>query len=903
MTKKARVSTVFGVPTENLKGSTFPYLPALARQAACEGAVLLRNRDRTLPLAGKTVSLFGRTAVDYVKSGTGSGGLVNVDYAVNILDGLREKKNIRLNEELVEIYDAWRKENPFDEGHGWGTEPWAQKEMPVSEEVAARAAAVSDAAVVVFGRTAGEDRDNSETAGSFCPSAEELQVLDVVRRHFDRMVVVLNVGNIVSGEFSEQCDALLYVWQGGQEGGRAVADLLTGDANPCGKLADTVARGISDYPAWKSFGSEEANVYAEDIYVGYRYFETFHPEAVLFPFGFGLSYTTFSVSGTEAEFSEAGVTVRATVKNTGEVAGKEVLQVYVAAPQGLLGKPRRELKAFAKTRLLGPGEEETLSMYVSFASMASYDDAGKTGFRSAYVLEAGNYEILLGTDVRTVSLAAEYRVAKTYAVEQCTEALAPIENYERMIPVQNADGTFSIGYEQVPHRTYDIYERAMNDRPHAPAYTGDMGYRFCDYLDGRVSLEAFLAQLTDFELATLLRGEGMNSQKVTPGTGCAFGGLTPAHRHYGIPVACGTDGPSGIRLDSGAHATSIPNGTALACTFNCALIERLYEGLSVEMVAYNIDFLLGPGINIHRHPLNGRNFEYFSEDPYLAGKMASATNRGIAKSGSGATIKHFTANSQELTRRWTDSIASERAYREIYLKPFEIAVKDGAVRSIMTSYNRVNGNHAPINHDLNTTILRGEWGYTGFVMTDWWPDLDDFHTEENAKLDLASCVRAQNDVYMVCTDTLLIDSTVPDALADGTLTRGQLYRCAANVCRVLAGCNASVRDDCRGKEEETVGDGEVIFSLDAPEMGKPYEVTLPKDGEYVLTVETDTVSVGTAQNQVDLSVKDHTVRFTVGGANAGFDKKRVTLRGGDCTCTLTWEAGQIRVTGLTVSVL
>lgn len=311
--------------------------------------------------------------------------------------------------------------------------------------------------------------------------------------------------------------------------------------------------------------------------------------------------------------------------------------------------------------------------------------------------------------------------------------------------------------------------------------------------------------------------------------------------------------------------------------------------------------MLGPGVNIHRHPLNGRNFEYFSEDPYLAGMMAANAHRGLNHGGVGATIKHFSANSQEISRRWADSIASERAYREIYLKPYEIAVRCGGCYSIMTSYNRINGIHAPINYDLCTQILRNEWGYDGIVMTDWWPNLDDDHKDfEGITLDMASMIRAQNDMYMVVTDTEEAESTIENDLASGKLTRGQLVRTAKNILRMLARVNASVRDDCIGGEYKSIKKERIeIATFDFPKADYDLVVSLPDDGEYIMTVDTETVSFGTAQNNIDCKIGNTEVRFTVGG-NAKTDRKTVLLSGGYTKIKLSWRKEQIRVTKLLI---
>lgn len=769
----------------------------LACQTAAEGCVLLRNENSALPIrAGEKVSVFGRTQFTYYKSGTGSGGMVNAPYVTNILDGLKEC-SVSVNEELERVYREWIAENPFDQGAGWAQEPWCQKEMPVSGRLAQKAAEVSDLAVIVIGRTAGEDHDNSASEGSYLLTAEEEALLKNVCGAFQRTAVVLNVGNIIDMKWAERyCpQAVLYVWQGGQEGGRAAAQVLTGKINPSGRLADTIARDIADYPSTRSFGDAQRNLFEEDIYVGYRYFETFAKEKVLYPFGFGLSYTDFAQEITGAEAVKTKVALRVLVKNTGTAAGREVVQVYVEAPQGKLGKPVRSLAAFRKTQPLAPGEGEELAFEICLEDSASYDDSGVTGQKSCYVLEAGEYGIYAGADVRSARKACTVKVDQLTVVERLSEALAPVTGFDRLCPVREADGSFREEYGPVPVRTEELSERIRQNRERlikeneakgGAAEPGDRGLRLADVCDGKVSMEQFLSQLSDEELACIVRGEGMCSPKVTPGTAAAFGGVTEKLQSYGIPAACCSDGPSGIRMDCGTMAYSLPNGTLLACTFNTALVEELYEMEGMELRKNRIDTLLGPGMNIHRNPLNGRNFEYFSEDPHLTGKMAAAQLRGMAKYGVTGTIKHFACNNQEYRRHDADSVVSERALREIYLKGFEIAVKEGKAYSVMSTYGPLNGIWTAGNYDLLTTILRDEWGYQGMVMTDWWAKINE-EGGEAAGNNTAAMVRAQNDVYMVVSDSernSAKDNTL-EGLKKGIVSRAELMRSAGSICRFL----------------------------------------------------------------------------------------------------------------------
>lgn len=317
-------------------------------------------------------------------------------------------------------------------------------------------------------------------------------------------------------------------------------------------------------------------------------------------------------------------------------------------------------------------------------TMASYDDAGVTGHASAYVLEEGTYRFYVGTSVKNliaISVQGQdgYVVEALQVVEQLQEALAPIEGFSRMKPgARKEDGSYELITEEVPTRSVSLAERIEKNLPATLKQTGNKGFKLRDVYEQKVGMEAFIAQLSDQDLAAIVRGEGMSSPLVTPGTASAFGGVSDSLFNYGIPVACTADGPSGIRMDSGQKATQVAIGTLLAATWNAELVEELYVMEGQELLSNNVDALLGPGLNIRRSPLNGRNFEYFSEDPLISGVFAAACTRGIMKGGSNATLKHFACNNQEKHRSKVDAIVSERALREIYLKGFEIAVKRAA---------------------------------------------------------------------------------------------------------------------------------------------------------------------------------------------------------------------------------
>ena len=759
-----------------------------AADVAAEGIVMLRNENEALPLKKEeTVSVFGRIQLHYYKSGTGSGGMVNVSKVTGITDGLIEA-GVSVNEELLDIYRKWDEANPFEYGNGWGGEPWSQEEMPLDEETVKNAAAKGDTAIVIIGRTAGEEMESRVEAGSFLLTDKEKDMLTKVRAGFKKVVVLLNVGGLIDLEFIESTspDALLYVWQGGMTGGTGTADVLTGKISPCGKLPDTIAYSVEDYPSHKYFGDRDRNFYVEDIYVGYRYFDTFAPEKIRYPFGFGLSYTTFDISVQTCDVTGLTASIYVKVRNTGKFCGKEVIMMYLSRPQGVLGQPAKILCAFEKTRNLAPNEEQTLILTADLRDNASYDDSGATGNKSCYVLENGRYSFFIGgCDTKD---SANIELREKAVIQSCEQALAPVDEFERFRPLPDGDG-FKLSFEKVPLSEVDEKGRRLSALPKELPHTGDVGIRLADVYTGKNTMEEFIEQLSDYELSCIIRGEGMGSPRVTAGTASAFGGVTDRLNELGIPAACCSDGPSGMRLDCGTKAFSLPNGTMIASTFNKELATELFRCVGLEMVVNKVDCLLGPGMNIHRHPLNGRNFEYFSEDPYLTGMMASAELRGLHDSGVEGTIKHFCANNQETNRHFLDSIVSERALREIYLRGFEIAVKQGEGKSVMTTYGRVNGLWTAGNYDLNTTILRKEWGFTGFTMTDWWANINRRGSEPN-HTDFAAMAKAQNDVYMVCADGDENDDNTFESLADNDLTRAELQRNASNICRFILSTNA-----------------------------------------------------------------------------------------------------------------
>lgn len=748
------------------------------RKAIPEGIVLLEHSG-ALPLhKGENIAIFGRGQFEYLKSGSGSGGRVNCPYVTNIYDEI--KSQVTLDETVTKFYCDFIAQNPFDAGDGW--KPcFCQNEAVPSEELVQAAAQKSDKAIYIICRNVGESFDYEKVAGNWYLSSEEDATLAVLSHYFKNVIVLINSGNIIDMSWVKKygIGTVAYIWQGGQEGGIGTVDALMGVTAPSGRLTDTIAKSPEDYPCDDCFGDPNKNVHKEDIYVGYRYFETFARDRVLYPFGFGLNYTTFTQEIIKAEKQGDIINISVHVKNTGDFSGKDVVQVYYGAPQGKLGKPARELIAFKKTDVLNAGESQEVNLAININDMACYDDSGKTEHAFAWVLESGEYNVYIGQNVRDAKQCFSFVMDETRLVKQCVQALAPVEEFDRMI---NANG--EIGFEKATLRQYDLSERIKQNLPEAIKITGDKGIMLQDVASGKNTLDEFIAQFDEQALTEIVRGEGMSSPKATyPGTASCFVGVTKAWNEKGVPAVTTCDGPSGIRIESCVQATCIPVGALLASAWAPELFDGLYTCLTKEMQHYDVDVLLGPGINIHRSGLCGRNFEYFSEDPYLTGVYADKISSFFTKNGFYSTLKHFAVNSQELNRQDENEILSERAAREIYLKPFEIAVRGGAVKSIMTSYNRINGIHTSGNYDLTTTILRDDWGYDGFVMTDWCTTMDDPNNGTNTAENLATMVKAQNDVYKIKRNVLLCVDDQQESLQNGYLTVGELQRCAKNLVK------------------------------------------------------------------------------------------------------------------------
>ena len=771
----------------------------LSRQAAEEGMVLLKNDARLLPLtSGCKLCLFGKGTFDYVKGGGGSGD-VYTKYIRNLYDGIKLTGDAELYEPLADYY----RQNVQNQ-YSAGAAPGMTVEPELPDDLLKASRDFSDTAVISICRFSGEgwDRSSVEYNGEYNPwpdensmpkqsavifpdgdfylTAREKAMIAQVTAAFSKVIVVLNVGGVIDTSWIKNDPAIgsaLLAWQAGMEGGLAAANILFGRANPSGKLPDTFAGSIEAYPSTGHFHDSPDYVdYTEDIYVGYRYFETLPgaKDSVCYPFGYGLSYTNFAIETRNACLENGSVQLEVSVRNTGKYPGKEVVQIYFTAPQGKLGKPRYALAAFAKTNLLASGEEQILTISFSRDSMASYDDVGCVQ-KSAYVLEKGTYSFHVGSGLHNIQpIDFVLTLDEDAVVEQLTQKLAPTSLPSRLrsdgsleaLPTMPGNDPNACVFPKMVSGTEEGicpanrgYSRWGMFKPYA-----DGVHPLIDVVNGVISLDEFIQQLSDDDLIHLLGGQPNTTVANTFG----FGNL----REYGIPNIMTADGPAGLRLHGtyGVPTTAWPCGTLLASTWNTEIAAQVGAAAGAEVKENNLAVWLAPAINIHRNPLCGRNFEYYSEDPLLTGLIGSAMVQGIQSNHIAACIKHFAANNKETNRKNSDSRVSERALREIYLKAFEIIVKTADPWSLMSSYNIINGHRASENRELLEDILRDEWGFQGVVTSDWWNRGE--HYKE---------ILAGNDIKMATG----FPERVKQAMDMGAISRDDLIRCAKRVVDLI----------------------------------------------------------------------------------------------------------------------
>ena len=826
---------------------------ALSRVMAEECMVLLEN-DGTLPLAAAgNLALYGNGARRTVRGGTGSGD-VNVRSSVNIEQGLEDagftvttKAWLDRQDAVAEAAErehlsrvlALARETGVSEQHAIFTHP-----LPVATpaDIAAEDISGSETstAVYVISRVSGEGSDRHCVRGDYLLYEEERAQLEQLGRAYNKLVLVLNIGGVM--DLSEVAvipgiSAVLLMSQLGSEGGSALANVLAGKVTPSGKLTDTWAKRYEDYPASATFSHNDGNVddeyYAEGIYVGYRYFDTFQIEP-LYPFGYGMSYTNFEIGFEGIQVEGENIRISVSVVNTGACAGKEVVQIYYSAPAGTISKPYQELLCFGKTKLLAPGETETMELTFSARRMASYCENC-----AAWILEAGEYVLRMGSHSRSTQPAAVLTLDRSVKTEVLKNLFADSDPVREMeAPVYIADAVDAsvlrtkLCADAIQTR-YAVYQERCEE------LTTDktVCLTAADIKAGKCTVEELTAQLTLEEMAELcvgtLRMDGGsivgNASIAVPGAAGDTSTVVAASR--GIRGLILADGPAGLRLQPVFHAdkngvpipvdttqnpitgplevrkagedgetyyqycTAIPIGWALAQSWNLPMLEEIGSMVGSEMELFGVDLWLAPALNIHRDPLCGRNFEYYSEDPLISGKAAAAITLGVQRhAGRGTTLKHFAANSQEDNRYFTNSHISERALREIYLAGFEIAVKESRPMAIMTSYNLLNGIHTANHRDLIQSAARDEWGFRGIVMTDWFTSQD--QTAMIGKIPTRypisasiGCIFSGNDIQMPgCKKNVddIIDAVHMGTEIDGyRITLADLQQCATNIVRII----------------------------------------------------------------------------------------------------------------------
>lgn len=676
----------------------------IALQAATEGIVLLENKGHLLPLKqGTNINLFGK-GIHQFRNGAVGAGKITPRYSIDLDEAIRESGVFSLNEEMIEFYSCDEDDIP-------------------SEEMLDNAKNKSDIAVMLISRAAGENMDSSSAKGEYYLSDKEEALLKKLSEEFAHTIVILNVGYPMDVTFVEKynVDALLYTGFGGMLGGPAIVDILSGKENPSGKLTDTWAKDYFDIPSSRNFydcvdkprldaecDTYIDTCYEEDIYVGYRYFTTFRKEAA-YPFGYGLSYTCFVIEPESLSYTEHGVQLKVHVKNMGKRAGKEVVQVYVGKPDGVLEKPERELAFFEKTRCLQPGEEQEILVEIPKKHITSYSEE-----KAAYILEAGEYQVYVGNSVEA-SKCGSFRVDKEETVKKVRNLMVPQENIKKLSKKAEKE-TYPTGEKSgvcEGKRTFEPYAKRRSYV--AEFFTGksEQKLTFEDVKKDISKANAFTAQLSVEELARV---------SVCASAGWGMEGIGEAGRifkveGYDLPDFPVSDGNSGVNLR--IPNIGMPSGVTIASSFNRKLAEDIGRVIGEEAKTLNMPMILAPALNIHRNPLNGRQPEYFSEDPYQAGIMSGYYAKGLESAGVAACIKHLVANNCETSRKRNQSIVSERALREIYFKAFELSMEVHMPAAVMTAYNACNGQPTSTDPELIQGMLREENGFDGFVMTDW----------------------------------------------------------------------------------------------------------------------------------------------------------------------------------------
>jgi beta-glucosidase len=738
----------------------------LARSVAAESIVLLKN-DGTLPFAPCPLALFGAGAAATIKGGTGSGE-VNERYSVTIEQGLK-------NAGFTITTDAWLREYEklLLSQKAAANKALARKLLSSSSDdkinimansfqypsgrligdvdiSASKSGANVDTCIYVIARQAGESSDRSLERNDFNLTQTEIDNLKIAVKSYAKTIVVINAGGSMDLSPLEEIDginAVIFFCQQGMEGGSAFADIITGNSVPSGCLSSTWSRKYEDLPNAMEYsylkGRTDYEEYKEGIYVGYRYFDSFNV-APRYEFGYGLSYTDFSIEYTGTVVDRTKVTVTAKVTNTGnKYSGKKCVQLYASVPSGKLLREYQSLVSFAKTDVLSPGQSQEVVLDFDIVSLAGYDEKD-----SSFILEQGDYILRLGESSKKTNIVAVVSLDNTVVTEVCANVCKIERNLEEIKPQKQSASEIPSGVQRLSIHSSAVQTKKHNYQTFRPLFSPEV--------------ETILKNLELEDMLKLVLATGQmdnNPYFCVPG---AAANTTSDLVGKGVPNAALCDGPAGLRIQRTSvklkdgsikpveammefmqfmpwfirkslfgnpkkgsplyqYTSAFPVGTALAQTWNTPLIEQIGRAVGAEMVEFGITFLLAPGMNIHRNPLCGRNYEYYSEDPLLTGRMAAAVTKGVQSfEGCYVTVKHFAANNQETNRNRSNSVINERALREIYLKGFRIAVEEAGAKAVMTSYNKINGVYTPNSFDLCTKILRREWSFKGVVMTDWY---------------------------------------------------------------------------------------------------------------------------------------------------------------------------------------
>ena len=808
LTKARYTDTVSQRETDNLQ---------VAYAAACESIVLLKN-DGALPVSTNQIALYGPGVAMTIKGGTGSGE-VNERHSVTILEGMEnrgfnvttrnwlERFNAHYQQEYARYKEEKKKRVNLLKLDTIMSMLFDNFRFPDGPDVTETDIVDSntDTCIYVLSRQAGEGGDRKVEAGDFLLTQAETETIRLLAQRYDKFILAINCGSAMDMRALEDIpgiNAILYICQLGTEGGNAFADVIRGTVSPSGKLSSSWAKQYTVLPFAMEYGALNGNLkdeyYKEGIYVGYRYYDSFGVQPA-YPFGFGLSYTTFTTDATDILAEGTAVKVKCLVTNTGSHTGKEVAQLYVSAPAGTLHKEYQSLAAFRKTQVLNPGEAEELTMQFDLSELASYREAD-----ASYILEPGEYILRLGNSSRATVPVAIVELAEEVTVSRHHHVCPVREPIEELVGQSRAEETFA----------EDICRIRID-----PAAWETKIYTYEDpeiVSDPRV--QNFLNSLSVEDMTDIVVGAGMfggDHRFNLPGS---VGNTTSKFWDKGLANIALCDGPAGLRIQKRStvskngkvkavdaalsifdsfpgfvkkfmngdpskepviyqYTTAFPVAHALAQTWNTQLLYEVGEAVYKEMKEYGCTYWLAPAINIHRNPLCGRNFEYFSEDPFLTGEMASAIIQGVQQEdGFYVTVKHYACNNQEDNRNFVSSNLSERTLREIYLRGFQRTVIHGGAKGIMTSYNKVNGVYAPNSHDLCTKLLRNEWGFDGVVMTDWF-------STNKGQGDNALAMKAGNDLIMPGTGGN--KKEILKDLKDNTISQKDLRRCCANVIKAI----------------------------------------------------------------------------------------------------------------------